>query len=127
MKEPPVWTSAQLDADRAKSSAVFTKERLEEPLEDYLEAFDEYQGFVEELLETTVDLSQIDETALDILSNPKLQECFRYLAAPPISADDLKVLADITSLSAVRLSAEPASVERVVGVVRTVLDRRRFA
>jgi hypothetical protein len=47
--DPPVWTSEQLEADRLKSSAAFSKERLEEPLEDYLEAFDEYQGHVARL------------------------------------------------------------------------------
>ena len=50
MNEPPHWTSDQLEADRLKASAAFTKERLEEPLEDYLEAFDVYQGHVEERL-----------------------------------------------------------------------------
>lgn len=127
MKEPPVWSKEQLDADRDKSSAVFIKERLEEPLEDYTEAFDEYQGFVEELMESTVDLSRIDETAMDVLTNAKLQECFRYLAAPPISADDIKVLADTNTLAPVRLKADPKIVERLVAVVRTVLDRRRFS
>ena len=67
---------------------------MEEPLEDYLEAFDEYQGRVEEFLEATVDLSQLEAAALQVLTDPHLLEAFRYLAAPPISQDDLKVLAD---------------------------------
>ncbi|MBE2241957.1 MAG: XamI family restriction endonuclease [Burkholderiaceae bacterium] len=125
--DPPVWTKGQLEADRAKASAAFSKERLEEPLEDYLEAFDEYQGYVEEVLETTVDLSALDTTALDVLGDPHLLEAFRYLAAPPISQDDLKVLADAGSLSKGVLQASPDLVQRLVGVVRQVLDRRRFA
>jgi hypothetical protein len=124
---PPVWTKEQLDADRKKSSDAFTKERLEEPLEDYLEAFDEYQGYVEELLETTVDLSDLDSSALAVLSEPRLLEVFRYLAAPPISSDDYKVLADAKSLSKAHLQRSPADVKRLVAVVRQVLDRRRFA
>lgn len=127
MIDPPVWTKGQLEADRAKASAAFSKERLEEPLEDYLEAFDEYQGYVEEVLETTVDLSALDTTALDVLGDPHLLEAFRYLAAPPISQDDLKVLADAGSLSKGVLQASPDLVQRLVGVVRQVLDRRRFA
>lgn len=127
MIDPPVWTSEQLDAERAKSSAAFSKERLEEPLEDYLEAFDQYQGYVEEVLETTVDLTDFESAALDVLCDPRLQEAFRYLAAPPISADDLKVLADARSLNASRLRNSPADVQRLIGVVRQVLDRRRFA
>lgn len=127
MIDPPVWSSEQLDTDRLKASAAFIKERLEEPLEDYLEAFDLYQGYVEELLETTVDLTDLDAPALEVLSDPHLLEVFRYLAAPPISADDYKVLADAKSLSKGHLQRSPADVQRLVGVVRLVLDRRRFA
>lgn len=127
MIDPPVWSEGQLEADRLKSSAAFSKERLEEPLEDYLEAFDEYQGYVEEILETTVDLSDLGPSALDVLGDLRLLEAFRYLAGPPISQDDLKVLADARSLTKSTLEKSPDLVQRVIGVVRQVLDRRRFA
>lgn len=126
MIEPPLWTREQLEADRVKAISLFRKERMEEPLEDYLEAFDEYQGYIEVLLETTIDLSQLEGTAIEVLTDPHLQEVFRYLAAPPISADDLKVLAD-ASLSKGRLKNNPDEVKRLVEVVRVVLDRRRFS
>jgi hypothetical protein len=125
--EPPIWTAEQLEADRLKASAAFSKERLEEPLEDYLEAFDEYQGYVEEVLETTVDLSNLEAPALDVLGDQHLLEAFRYLAAPPISEDDLKVLADARSLAKGTLQKSPELVQRLIAVVRQVLDRRRFA
>jgi len=125
--EPPVWTDDQLEAARIKAIAAFSKERLEEPLEDYLEAFDEYQGHVEEVLETTVDLTELDTTALDVLGDTRLLEAFRYLAGPPISEDDLKVLADARSLTRSTLEGTPELVQRLIGVVRQVLDRRRFA
>lgn len=127
MIEAPVWTSKQLEADLIKSAAAFSKERLEEPLEDYLEAFDEYQGYVEEILETTVDLSELEASALDVLGDARLLEAFRYLAGPPISQDDLKVLADARSLSKGHLENSPELVQRLIAVVRQVLDRRRFA
>jgi hypothetical protein len=127
MIDPPVWTRDQLEADRVEASAAFSKERLEEPLEDYLEAFDEYQGHVEEMLETTVDLAQLEASALEVLTDPHLLEAFRYLAAPPISQDDLKVLADAKSLSKGHLQRSPQDVQRLIAVVRQVLDRRRFA
>lgn len=127
MIDPPIWSQEQLEADRQKSSANFSKERLEEPLEDYLEAFDEYQGYVEEMLETTVDLSDLETSALDVLGDQRLLEAFRYLAAPPISQDDLKVLADTRSLSKGNLEKSPELVQRLILVVRQVLDRRRFA
>lgn len=127
MIDPPIWSQEQLEADRLKSSAAFSKERLEEPLEDYLEAFDEYQGSIEEILEATVDLSDLEASALDVLGDAHLLEAFRYLAAPPISQDDLKVLADARSLSKGTLQKSPELVQRLITVVRQVLDRRRFA
>lgn len=127
MINPPVWTNAQLDSERVKSIAIFSKLRLEEPLEDYLDAFDQFQGYVEEILETTVDLTDLETSALDVLGDQRLLEAFRYLAAPPISADDLKVLADASSLSSSHLRNSPADVQRLVSIVRQVLDRRRFA
>ncbi len=127
MINPPVWTSEQFESDRLKAITIFRRERIEEPLEDYLEAFDEYQGYVEELLETTVDLARLDSTALEVLTDQKLLDAFRYLAGPPISEDDLKVLADAPSLAKGRLKKSPEDVRRLIEVVRAVLDRRRFA
>lgn len=98
---------------------------MQEPLEDYLEYFEEYQAAVENLLETSVDLQRLDDTAVDILTDANLLEAFRYLPGPPISADDLKTLGDAV-LSPARLRSNPAMVRRLVDVVRAGLDRRRF-
>jgi hypothetical protein len=125
--EPPVWTSEQLEADRVKAITIFRDERMKEPLEDYLEAFDEYQGHIEELLETTVDLTQLDTAALEVLTDDHLLEAFRYLAAPPISEDDLQILAEAPSVAKGTLRKKPDDVRRLIDVVRVVLDRRRFA
>ncbi|MBB5707344.1 XamI family restriction endonuclease [Sphingopyxis panaciterrulae] len=127
MIDPPVWEDAQLESDLHEAKTAFSKERLEEPLEDYLDAFDEYQSYVEEILEATVDLSQIEQVALDVLGDARLLEAFRYLAGPPISQDDLKVLAEASSLTLASLQASPELVQRLIAVVRQVLDRRRFA
>lgn len=127
MIDPPRWTQEQFQADRVKAISIFRKERLEEPLEDYLEAFDQYQGYIEELLETTVDLAQLDARGLEVLTDPRLLEAFRYLAAPPISADDLKVLAEAASLAKGRLRKRPEDAQRLVETVLLVLDHRRFA
>jgi len=127
MTDPPLWTRDQLEAYRLKAILLFRKERMEEPLEDYLEAFDEYQGHIERLLETTADLTRIESRALEVLTDPNLLESFRYLAAPPISEDDLKVLAEAPSLAKGRLNKKPEDVRLLVETVRQVLDRRRFA
>ena len=80
---------------------------------------------VEELLETTIDLSNLNETAVSVLTHPKLLEAFRYLAGPPISKDDLKVLSEAV-LSPGKLKNNAEMVKRVIDVVRVGLDRRRF-
>jgi hypothetical protein len=46
--------------------------------------------------------------------------------APPISEDDLTVLAEASSLAKGRLQSRPEDVHRLIQVVRLVLDRRRF-
>ncbi len=99
---------------------------MQEPLEDYLDAFDEYLGVTEELLETSVDLTQLEEHALTILTNESLLEAFRYLAAPPISEADLKTVADVKSLAAGRLTADPDAVREIVRTVLIGIDRKRF-
>jgi len=127
MKTPPDWSDDELNAGLTKAISLFRQERMEEPLEAYLGFFDEYQGAVEDLLETSVDLTQLDTTTVnDILSEKKLHEAFRYLAGPPISEDDLKVLAEAPSFSKKRLKEEPHLGLKALDVVRDVLDRRRF-
>jgi XamI restriction endonuclease len=126
MIEPPRWSEQQLEDGRKTAIEMFRRERLEEPLEDYLEAFDDYQGRIEDLLETTVDLTDLDESALELLTDAKLQEAFRYLAGPPISKDDLKTVAEAPSLNAGRLRNDLDTVRRIVEVVLQGLDRRRF-
>lgn len=98
---------------------------MAEPLEAYLDAFDTYRAAVEDLLEMTVDLSRLDEMAVEVLTNPELLEAVRYLAGPPISADDLKELAE-ASLAPTRLRGDPEMAHRVVRTVLMGLDRNRF-
>ena len=91
---PPPWTDVDLGAERQKAIEVFRQRRTNEPIEAYLDAFDHYQSVLEELLETTIDLSADAATMTSIVSEPELLEAFRYLAGPPVSEDDLEVLAD---------------------------------
>ncbi len=126
LASPPRWTRNELEAARAKAIELFRKDRMEEPLEEYLEVFDDYQGKIEELLETTVDLTTLEDHALAILSDRKLLEAFRYLAGPPISLDDLKTLSDAAKLSPKALKKDAGLTRRVIETVRIGLDRRRF-
>lgn len=123
--KPPIWTADQLDAHRITSISLFRRQRTEEPLEQYLSRFDEYEAVLESLLEATVDLSDIDQQLQNVLTTPKLFEAFRYLAGPPISDDDLKVVAEAV-LTPTRLADDVDMQWRIAQVVLSGLDRRRF-
>lgn len=125
MKQPPRWTDDQLRAGLEKAKTLFRDERIREPLEAYTEAFDDCQVIVTKLFDTTSDLTQLSVKAAEVLTNPDLLEAFRYLAGPPISKDDLAVLAD-ARLSATGLRKDPAMLQRVLGIVIATLDPRRF-
>ncbi len=122
---PPSWSDDELELDRRAAITKFREERLQEPLEQYLELFDKYTGIFEDLLEATVDLTQLSLANLEVLTDPNLLEALRYLAGPPISADDLKILTD-ASLAPSRLMKNPDMAQRVVETVLMALDRRRF-
>ena len=122
---PRRWTAEELEADRRAALEIFREERMAEPLEAYLDAFDTYRAVVEDLLELTVDLSRLDDNAIEVLTNPKMLEAVRYLAGPPISADDLKELVD-ASLAPTRLRRDPETAHRIVTTVLMGLDRNRF-
>ena len=123
---PHRWTKEELEADRLLAIQNFRKERMEEPLEAYLEEFEDRQDAFENLLETTLDLRTLADHALEILADTKLQEAVRYIAGPPISLDDLKVVAETNSLSAKSLNAKPEDAKRIIDTVLLGLDRRRF-
>jgi len=80
---------------------------------------------MEDLLEMTVDLTKLDELAVEVLTDVDMLEAVRYLAGPAISADDLKVLAE-TTLAPGRLRADPPAARRIIDTVLLGLDRRRF-
>ncbi len=75
----------------------------------------------------TVELTDLRNNGLQVLTDVKLMEAFRYLAAPPISTDDLTTLAETASLTKKRLREDDDLVQRVIDLVLIALDRRRFA
>lgn len=125
MIKPPVFTESELSRQVAIASGNFRDERLSEPLEAYLIHFDECQGHVEDLLETSVDLTELDERAAEILQQPALLEACRYLAGPPLSKDDLQTLSE-GQIQAAAIKSNPQLSKRVIEIIKTGLDRRRF-
>ena len=126
MKSPPVWTEEELEAARQRAEEHFRQVRHTEPLELYLDLFDEYQGVVEEVLEQTVDLAELRKEALDLVADKRKLEVLRYLSGPPVSEDDLKVMLQTRSLAASHFKSDPKSVDRLVSFIQDWHDRRRF-
>ena len=126
MNSPPAWTDEELEQASKRSEEHFRESRHTEPLEIYLDLFDEYQGIVEEIMEETVDLTQLEDHALSIMSDPRKREVFRYLSGPPVSEDDLKILMKARSLAPKTLSEGPDLLRQVVSFMRDWHDRRRF-
>lgn len=127
MKKPPFWTKEQLTECAATARSMFRTERLSEPLERWKKTFDEYhiqfhRLFDEYNLANPNDLSP--EQVADIFHN-QLGDALRYLAGPPISADDLKVLADV-SLAPGRLANDPEQARRLLETIMIAIDPRRF-
>lgn len=121
---PPRWDETRLAKDIEASKGFFRKTRLEEPLEAYLAHFEESQGAVRDLLEETVDLSQFTEKMQGLLANKDALRAIRYLAGPPVSEDDLLVVAEIETIAPTKIT--PDAAKRVAQTILAVLDRERF-
>jgi hypothetical protein len=122
---PPRWDREQIDGDIARAVDTFRRGRFEEPRDLYARWLEEYHVAVEELIELTVDLTQLGDRAVEVVREPRLLHALRFLPGPFISEADLGVIAD-TRLSARALSS-PEAARRIVDSVLAGLDRRRFA
>lgn len=122
---PPRWSTPELTAEADKSRALFRDERIGEPLEIFSDYFEQYRDAVENILEESVDLSLLAEVVEDYIVDEDKRYALRYLAAPPISDDDLKVLAE-TNFSRKALKNDPDAVTRIIQTVMSVHDRWRF-
>lgn len=122
---PPVWAVEQLNNARLVSIAAFRRERISEPLEQYLLYFEAAREAVETILEMTVDLLRVREMAVEILADLDLVDAARYLASPPISRDDLETVA-ATTLAPTLLQDDPRRADRLMDTILLGLDRERF-
>lgn len=124
---PRHWTHEELAGDAAIAAAQFRAERLE--ISDawdvkYREARDKF----DQLFRTLGDLTPagITDTRLAAAYGQGLGEALRYLAGPPISDDDLRVIADVESSAPGVLRRDAAALRKVFGVIERVIDPHRF-
>lgn len=123
----PRWTAKQLAADAEKSAAAFRIERLA-PTEAWKQHFAKSRERFAALFERLGDLApdKISDAALTQTYQGNLSEALRYLSGPPISDDDLKVLADVPTLAPGVLSANPVNLRKVFAVIERTIDPHRF-
>ena len=129
MNEPPIWNAAELARDAERAKAAFRTRRLREPLELYSRFFQSFApivaGMIDRLPRLASDAHVENDAVADIIADDDLRTAFRYLAAPPISEDDLKTLAE-TNLSATALRSDEEQARRVRETVLQVVDPHRF-
>ncbi|MEO5958511.1 MAG: XamI family restriction endonuclease, partial [Opitutaceae bacterium] len=99
-KMPPRWTAKQLAADAAQSAAAFRTQRLA-PTEAWRQHFTKSKERFTALFGKLGELApnKISDAALISTYKGNLGEALRYLSGPPISDDDLKVLAEVPTLA----------------------------
>jgi hypothetical protein len=122
---PGAWDTARLEADRALAVSGFRQERFGEPLERYLDYYRSARTAMERLLAVTDDLRLLRERAVQVITDSELMHSARHLASPPVSVDDLVVLADTTVAPTV-VRAEPERADRLVEQILLGFDSERF-
>jgi XamI restriction endonuclease len=129
MVEPPRWSSSELAAEAGVSASLFRAERLGEPLSKWLEEYDARAAEFERLFQSHGIAHPATMSPQDIAAifEAGLGDALRYLAGPPVSADDLKTLAEVRSFSPSRLRAKNcAGAGNLLEVLRATVDPRRF-
>jgi XamI-like restriction endonuclease len=119
---PPRWTLDQFTDGVTRAIEVFRIERLNEAREDYTSHFDEARAAVEDLLELSTGLTTLDRTGRAALADAGYLEALRYIAAPPVSFDDLETLSGV---AAGEFQAD-GKWQTVIATVLALVDTRRF-
>jgi hypothetical protein len=124
----PFWTHAQIVQDCDLSASRFRDRRVRQPLDDYLAeyvaakaAVDSVVGQLDRIFAEPTD----QQLLAAIAGNKALFTALRYLAAPPISEGDLSTLLS-SPMSATALRNDSALAKRLVQLLRTTIDPKRF-
>lgn len=123
-----IWTFEEIQADCALSEGHFRDRRINEPLDDYLEEYVAAKAaadsVIDQLEEVLADPANGDVLAA-IIGNAALFTALRYLAAPPISSDDLNTLLQ-RNVSATAIRTDQDFANSLAEVIRKSIDPKRF-
>lgn len=124
---PPRWTTEELAEDAITSAAQFRNERLAISGSwdmHYRQARNKFELLFKKL--NDLSPNGITEENLADAYSQGLGEALRYLAGPPISDDDLQVIADVDSIAPSILRKNPEALRKVFGIIERVIDLHRF-
>ena len=124
---PPRWATAELTEAAAISSNQFRAGRLASS-DAWEQQYIQARAKFEKLFEVLGNLAPggVSDTQLEAAYTKGLGEAFRYLAGPPISDDDLQVLADVESITPSVLANNNEALHKVFEVIFTIIDPHRF-
>lgn len=128
MNEPRHWTASELARDVEEAKTGFRRQRLHEPLDVYSRFFRMFAPIFADVIDRLPALLEnpCDPNVVgDLVGDGDVRTAFRYLAAPPVSEDDLKTLAE-TTLSAAALRSDAEQAQRVRDIVLQIIDPHRF-
>ena len=107
---------------------LFRESRLDEPLALYSQFFSTFAPIFGDIIDQLPTLASptADPAELaELVATADARTAFRYLAAPPVSEDDLKTLAE-TTLAPSTLRGDADQAQRVREIVLHVIDPHRF-
>ena len=126
-RSPERWTTAQLTQDATTAAQQFRAERLAVSNSwesHYTAARAKFELLFNALGNLAPD--SITDDSLKEVYRLRLGEALRYLAGPPVSEDDLNVIAGVDSIAPGVLMKDPEALRKVFGVIERVIDRQRF-
>lgn len=124
---PRRWTLAELAHDAALSSSAFRSDRLGNSdawVTQYEAAHEKFSLLFEKLGD--LGSGVLTDAQLADAYDARLGEALRYLAGPPVSDDDLRVIADVESLAPAVLKKRPQELRKVYEVIERIIDPFRF-
>ncbi len=129
-RTPPTWDDDALAAHAEAALKAFIARRLAEPRDRYTFHVQTQRSAITDLFQA---LKGVDPDAPDaavvrmIINEARLYEALRYVAGPPISEDDLAVLATESTdrITKTRL-ADDDLVQKILTLICTLSDSFRF-
>lgn len=117
-RDPSRFSEEDLEKERRVAIDVFIEERRKEGNSRYRLAFNRALPLVKKLFRETKNLTSLDERVL--MSNPTLVRAGRFLAAPPVSEDDLNTL--VGTNVAKRKRMDEVSARHMLGTIMSLVD-----